>query len=532
MWTRLRRTALIFATIASLTIAPVRAQTLRVAVQQEPRTLNPVLSTQGIEDDAFNLIFDGLVRVDDAGALVPDLATRVPTLQNGDIARDGKTVTYHLVRTATWHDGAPVTSDDVKFTYEAIVAPRNDVVSRSPYDRFERVDTPDPYTVVVRLKTPYAPVIATSFTASGPGVIVPAHILRGVTDFNRNAFAMRPVGSGPFKVVMWKHGQDLSFAANRAYFRGSPKIARIVWRFYPNENTILALLRAHDVDLVDGLGVATYALLAGAPGLISELASSLEWEHLTFNTARGPLEDVLVRRALCEAMDVDEIYAKVYHRAGDRGVGFQHPRTPWYDSKLTSCRYDPDHARALLERAGWHAGPAGLRTRGGRPLEIVFSTVAGIVDREQAQVLLQSRWREVGVETHIKNYPPSLFFAPTSMGGIVSGGRFDVALSSYAFSNDPNRAMFDTSSRVAPLQENQAFWHDALVATLEDRGSRTFDPNERKRAYDRIQRIVAKELPYVTMRWSRSIAVHDRRLHGLRPAFGGSNYWNAREWTI
>ncbi len=504
---------------------------LRVAIQQEPATLNPVIGTLAVETDAVHLLFDGLFRRDDQGNLVPDLATRVPTLHNGDISRDRLTITYHLVRNASWSDGPPVTADDVKFTFEAIMDPRNNVVNRLPYDQFERVETPDPYTVVVRLKQPFAPATVTTFNVGIQGAIVPAHFLRGASDFNHHPFGSMPVGTGPYKLLSWHRGSDMTFEANPAYHRGAPKIARIVWRFTPNENSIIAGLRAHEIGLVDRLGVAPYAQLGHIPGMLPALGPSMFWEHLTFNTSSGPLKDARLRRALCEGFDMGEIYAKVVHGVGDLGVGLQHPKSPWYNRSLKPCKFDPAHARALLDQAGWRVGASGIRVKDGVPLQIAFSTVAGIIDREQTQVLLQSHWREIGVDTQLKTFPPSTFFAPAQAGGILATGKFDVALSAFLFgSTDPFRENFNMSSRIPPAGLNYAFWRNARVDALEIQGERVYDPAARKRIYDQIQEIEAAEVPYVTMRFWTSIAIHDARLHGLRPPPVGSTYWNVQDW--
>lgn len=520
--------------LATLCALPVHAaDTLRVALQQEPATLNPVLGTLAIETDADNLLFDGLFRNDERGDLIPDLATRVPTQQNGDISRDGLTITYHLVRNARWSDGQPVTSDDVKFTYEAIVNPNNNVVTREPYSAYQRVDAPDPYTVVVHLKQPDAPSAIASFTTFVQGAIVPAHVLRGAADFNHSPFGTTPVGSGPYRLVSWHHGSDMTFEANPTYFRGAPKIARIVWHFIPNENSIIAGLRSHDIDLVDKFGVTPYFQLGHVPGLIPSLGPLLAWEHLAFNTASGPLQDVRVRRALCEGMNMSEIYAKVIHGMGDLGVGLEHPRGQWYDRSLKPCPFDPAHAKALLDQAGWRAGADGMRSKDGVPLRIVYSTIAGVIDREQTQVILQSRWREIGVDTQLKNFPPSTFFAPAQAGGILYGGKFDVAQCAFFIrSTDPERADYDSIDRIPPLGINHAFWRNPRVGALEVQGARIYDPAARKKIYDQVQQIEADQVPYLTMRWWTDIAMHDVRLRGVHPPLDGSIYWNVQDWTF
>ncbi len=521
--------------VAFAPLARVAAQSmpLRVGVQQEPATLDPVIGARAIEIDAINLLFDGLFRKDDRGRMVPDLATRVPTRANGDISGDGRTITYHLVRAARWQDGQPVTSADVKFTYDAIMDPRNNVLTRIPYDRFAGVDTPDPYTFVVHLKRPYVPAVSLAFLTGIAGAIVPAHLLANSADLNRDPFSTAPVGSGPYRLVSWNHGSDMVFAANPAYFRGAPKIERIVWRFIPDENAITSALRAHDVDLVDRLGLSPYTQLGSVPGLLPALGYSYLWEHLAFNTASGPLTDLRVRRALCAGLDINEIYAKVDHGIGDLGVGLQQPRSTWYDRSLRQCAFDPARARALLDAAGWHAGPDGMRSKNGVPLQITFGTIAGIIDRAQTQVLLQSRWHDLGVDTVLKTYPPSTFFAPAQAGGIMYSGKLDITMCAFPIpTDDPVRDVYETSGALPPQGVNHAFWRNSRVDALEAEGVRTDDPAARARIYTELQRIEAAQIPYVTLRWWTTIAMHDVRLHGVRPPPLGSTFWNANEWTF
>ena len=125
---------------------------LRIALTQEPGTLNPVVGNLAIETDLMQFIYSGLTRFNERGEPVPDLATRVPTRANGDISADGRTITYHLVHNAKWHDGVPVTSADVAFTYSTFNNPKNNIASGEPYEVIDRLETPDPYTVRLKLK--------------------------------------------------------------------------------------------------------------------------------------------------------------------------------------------------------------------------------------------------------------------------------------------------------------------------------------------------------------------------------------------
>ena len=158
--------------------APANGGTLRVALWAEPTSLNPLLATNTAENFVASLAFDLLVTIDDKGNEVPDLAAVVPTPQNGGISKDGRTITYHLRRNVKWQDGAPFTSADVKFSWQAVMNPNNNVVERRGYDQVKSVDTPDPYTVVFHLKAPFAPFVDTVFGESDdPFRVVPKHIL-------------------------------------------------------------------------------------------------------------------------------------------------------------------------------------------------------------------------------------------------------------------------------------------------------------------------------------------------------------------
>jgi peptide/nickel transport system substrate-binding protein len=541
---RVRYLALVALWFGAATLGPARPgawaddasggrSELRVGVEQEPATLNPVIGTLLVETDVDNLVFDGLFRHDRSGNLIPDLATRVPTLQNGDISHDGRTITYHLVRNARWHDGAPVTSDDVKFTYEAIMDGRNNVVNRTGYEEIARIDTPNPYAVVVRLKRLWSPIVETIFADGIQGAIVPAHLLRGSRDFNRDAFNVAPVGSGPYRFVAWHHGSTLEFAANSTYFRGAPHIPRIVWNIIPDDNVLATNIRTGEVDLVNNLEPAPYTQLGTVPGFTPALGASLGWEHLTFNTATGPLADVRVRQALCQGFDVRDVFEKIVHGIGQLGPGLQNPSSPWFARGLKPCTFDPRAAGKLLDAAGWRAGPDGMRSKSGTPLQINFATVSGIVDRAQTQVVLQQQWKQIGVDTQVRTYLPSLFFAPAADGGIMLGGKFDVALSAYYLTSlDPTRAPFDTANQIPPAGLNAARWNNARVTELERNGTATFDHAARARIYDEIQHIIARELPYITMRWRGSVSMHTVHLSGIEPPLVGTPYWNVAGWTF
>ncbi|MDQ6944230.1 MAG: ABC transporter substrate-binding protein, partial [Candidatus Eremiobacteraeota bacterium] len=272
--------------------------TLRLTVVTEPRGFNPIYSTNQEDDYLASLCFDLLITQDGAGRLVPDLAAEVPTLRNGGIAADGKTIRYALRRGVRWHDGAPFTSADVAFTWRAVMDARNAVSNRNGYDRVERVDTPDPYTVVFHLKEPYAPFVRTVFAEADTTYrILPRHLLEREASLDRVDFNTHPVGTGPYKFVRWDRAQSVTYEANPGYFGGAPHIPKIVVRIIPDFATTAVELRTHHVDLgrVDPSG---FNLLRGAEGIEGELITANAFGAYLLNMARPPLDDVRVRRAV------------------------------------------------------------------------------------------------------------------------------------------------------------------------------------------------------------------------------------------
>ncbi|MDQ2818546.1 MAG: ABC transporter substrate-binding protein, partial [Candidatus Eremiobacteraeota bacterium] len=170
-----------------------QGRTLRVAIEQDVKTLNPLLASSTVDGFVQRLMFEPLVSADEHGRPVPILATAVPSASNGGISPDGLTITYHLRKGAKWSDGIAITSNDVKFSWKAILNPQNNVVSRHGYDGVAGIDTPNPQTVVVHLKRRFAPFVNTFFGESDqPYAIVPAHVLSKYADMNRVSFDEHP----------------------------------------------------------------------------------------------------------------------------------------------------------------------------------------------------------------------------------------------------------------------------------------------------------------------------------------------------
>lgn len=507
--------------------------TLRIAILGSPNTLDPILASNTTEAMLARLFSDLLVTVDRTGKReIPMLAAAVPTQRNGGISKDGLTVTYHLRRGVRWQDGVPFTSEDVKFSYEAIMNPANNVSSRSGFTVISRVDTPDPYTVVFHLKRRYAPFVNTVFGESdNPYTVVPAHLLRRLPNLNDAPYNAQPVGTGPFKVVRWVRGDRIELAANDDYFMGKPKIRRIVVRIVPDENTEIALLRSHEIDWMFEASQHVYAQVKAIRDVDVVLVSENAFDGLAVNTSRPALSDVRVRRAIAYALDKPRLLADF--TAGSAALGTEDlPAFMWaYEPHVRTYPYDPDRARALLDQAGWRAGPGGIRTRRGERLTLSLSYNTGNATRQALAIAVQAALRAVGIDASIKTYPATLLFAPYGMGGILARGDFDLDITGWIAGIDPNDADQFSCPALPPNGSNITRYCSPALDAAQQAALTNYDQRARKRAYSTIQRMLAEDVPEIFF-W------YPRLIHPINPDFKGfapnpvNEAWNAYQWEI
>ncbi len=215
--------------------------TLVVADRQEPRTLSPLL-IGGLSEDLQVLLFSCLLRSGPSGQLITDIAVRVPTIANGGVSPDGRTITYVLRSGLRWQDGVPLTAHDIVYTFGQIMNPRNLTGARVPYTDVDSLVALDDRTLRVKLKRVNAAFVRKFFAASFCWGILPRHVLHAYAELNDVPFDAMPVGSGPFRVERWSRGDRLVLVPNPRYFRGAPHL-RIVDRFIPDRSTIVTQLR-------------------------------------------------------------------------------------------------------------------------------------------------------------------------------------------------------------------------------------------------------------------------------------------------
>jgi peptide/nickel transport system substrate-binding protein len=485
----------------------------------DPDSLNPMLSNEADQLNFSHLYMSYLVENDDRGNAIGEIARQVPTLENGGISKDLRTVTYHLRRGVRWQDGAPLTAADVLFSYRQIVNPRNNVATRVGYDDVATIRAPDPYTVVVRLRRRFSPFVQYFLGPQGVGAIMPVHLLGRYADLNAAEYNRLPVGSGPFRIVRWRRGDSITLAANPLYWRGKPRLNRIVFRIIPDPSTRLEQLRTGEVDAYLDVDPQLLPQARTIPGVRTALTPVNDLHVLRFNMRDPLLRDVRTRRAIAMAIDRRRLVAAATHGSGVI-VGADQPRSGWaYDPDAAAIPYDPDAARRLL---------------GGRKLELTLAIAPQIINGSQLVAsIVQEDLRRIGIRSTIKQYPSGTFYGPAAEGGVLAAGRYQLAYDAWwVLGSDPDDSWNFGCGQLPPAGINYSFWCDARADAAMRDALATVDRGRRKADYAVVQREIVRELPVFTLWQVRIPNAYYAYVHGIAPAPSGSTFWNAWRWSI
>ncbi|MCE5287506.1 MAG: peptide ABC transporter substrate-binding protein [Pelosinus sp.] len=491
----------------------------------EPDTLNPLLSDLLPTAEVSSLIYSGLVTNNEKGEYLPDLAVDVPTMQNGGVSQDGCTITYRLRSGVTWHDGAPFSAEDVKFTWQTIMNSKVNILSRDGYDRIKAVDTPDPYTVVIKFKEYYAPYL-TLFTT-----ILPKHRLADSADINKDSFNRAPVGTGPFKLREWRMAESLILEANLGYFRGRPKLDQIIYKVIPDTNILLSQLKVGEVDIANGFPLNLLEQVKSIHGVTTLIAPTMVWEHLDFNLDNAIFQDVQVRQAISLGIDRQAIINSNLKGAASIAVGDQSPLSWAYNPALTLPARDVNAAKDLLVQAGWQQGAGGIFVKDGQKLAFSLVYPAGNPVRDNVAQTIVQELKEIGAAVEVRPLEAQTFF-----GDILKSRRFEAAMFAWVSGIEPDNASFWNSKSIpghGKDGQNYPGWRNPEVDKLTLQGASTVDIEARKACYFRIQELIAQECPIIPLYFRADIdAVKDNVVNYKPNPTPAGSFWNAWQWCL
>jgi peptide/nickel transport system substrate-binding protein len=505
---------------------------LIIGVRSEPPTLNPLLLSGEDSSTIGPLLFSYLLTVDPHGALIPDVATRVPSTANGDISSDGRTIVYHLRHDVRWQDGQPLTAADVVYTYDAIENPKINVPSRSEgYNIVTSVRAVDRYTVRVTLRRRDAPILRSFLAPDQNYPILPQHILAVESDINHGTFNTAPIGSGPYKFDRWVHGDYLRYTSNPLYFRGRPRIGVIEMKIEPNFQGMITQLMTREINAAFIPTAYFPRQVRQMPGLSQSISTGGGAALLLFNLQAPAVNDVRVRRAISEAVDFPRVVreatlgAESFDGAGRGFYGWP------FDPQIAPPRYDVADARKLLAAAGWRLGADGKRRRYGVPLTLSYVYGTDSAQGANVGLLIQSDLRRVGIDLMLRPYQVDLYVAPASAGGPLFGGKFQLALLDVEMPTDPAMDWLFDCDQFPPNGFNLSRFCDATTNAANAASIATYDSAARARDSVIVQQRVATELPLIPLWEHRLVAVYEPSLHGIDPS-PVSPLWNVGTWSL
>lgn len=471
-----------------------------------PSTLNPLLARTQAEQDLARLLFRGLTRVDGSGTAQPDLAA------SWSVSDDGLTYTFTLRDDARWHDGEPVTAQDVRFTVGLVQDP--EFPGDEALARFWRgvvVSVPSDDTVVFQLLEPFA-----AFPTYAALPIVPKHLLGGVLarDLADDPFASQPVGTGPFRFDNRQDdGQvvEITLRAYEDFPGGRPYLDQVVFRYYEDVERLLEALRDGSVQ---GTGAVPAEQLL-RPGVLPKgaivYASPMPGYTALFFNMRDPLfASADVRRAIDLALDRERIVKGPLDGRAEVGFG-PIPVTSWAYGP-PGLVHDPQAAKDLLEAAGWtDADGDGVRERGASRLS--FSLLVNDDDPERVAVAQEivGQLQRIGVQAVVQPMPA------TEVSGALASRQFSAAIFGWHSATGDPDCYHLWHSAFADEGLNFTGWRNREVDTLLTEARQTPEQDKRRELYARFQAVFADQVPAIPLYYPRYYFAVDADVHGVEP---------------
>lgn len=508
-----------------VTGAPRRGGTIVTGWTAEPLGVNELLVTAtNVQQEMLYQLFPRLLREQ------PDFELHPPTFapalaRSYEWSADHKTLTFHLREDARWSDGAPVTADDVRWTWQAQVNP--DIAWESSYMKEEiaDVDAVDAHTARVRFKRVYAK----QLLDVNEGGILPHHAW-GQIPFARwrqsgDWFKQHLVVSGPFTIGSWTPQQEVVLVRNPRYYDPDrPRLDRVVMRIIPDQASILTQLDSGELDFTPTISPGDARHVTGNPRLRLLSFPYRSWIGVAWNGARPPFSDPDVRRALGMALDRRAIVETVWGRFARLSESPILSAIWAYDRALQPLPHDPAAARRILEAKGFAAGPDGTLRRGGKPFAFELTSNAGNQQRADALVMIQEQLRRIGVRAA----PRQVDF--NSLTKEIKTGDFEASVVGSSMDTSLDLTSFFHSRAIA-LGTNITRYSNPEVDRLIDHAMSLPDIALARADLDRIQEILHRDQPYTYLWESQRISALNRRLHGVEPSMLFS-FYSLKDWWV
>ncbi len=425
-------------------------------------------------------------------------------------------VVFHLRPGVKFHDGHLFDAHDVKFTFEAIMNPKNLSPRIADYEPVKQVEVLDPLTVRIVYKRLYSPALGTW----GMGIL-PEHLLndealkkeavslgKGPEEFSmrQSSFNRHPTGCGPFVFREWKSDQYIILDCFENYWEGPPNYNRYVYRIVPD---LLTQEMEFYAGTIDSYNVQPHQVerLSNDPTYQNFSGPSFGYTYIGYNMRREPFDDSRVRRALSMAIDVDKIIDYVLYGQGERITGPFVKQTDFYDHSIKPTLYDPEAALRLLADAGWGRNKEGWLEKDGKRFQFTLITNSGNDLRKAVLAIAQNAWKQIGIDVRTDLLEWSVFIQER-----VDKGDFDALILGWVMGIEPDLYQIWHSSQAHPHQLNFVAFKNTEADDLIVKIRQEYDHERQVAHCHRLHEIIAREQAYTFLYVAKWTAVLDKRI--------------------
>ncbi len=510
---------------------PVKGGVWTDDLYEEPDSLLPYASSETFSNMVDQSLYAPLFVGNSNGAIMPGVATVIPTVANGGISADLKTWTFHMRSGLKWSDGQPYDARDVDFSWRLWTNPKFPAYSTVGINLITSADvSPDNLSITFHLKQAFSPFL--SVWTDGLQAPLPAHHFQGVAPDKvvTSPDNLNPsVTSGPFMMKESKPGDHYTVVRNPNYYlasQGLPYLDSVVFRIVPNQDTILKDLQAGTIDSAWFLDVTKSIAYQSLPNYkLSFNPNAANFEAMYFNFHNKILgQHPEVRQAMAMAIDHQALIdtarrGQAVPLCTDHGQSYK----PGYQANAPCPKFDPAAANALLDQNGWVKGADGVRTKAGMRLEFEYSTTANNLWRADDELILQAEFSAIGVKIDIENYPASTFFGPFLGGGNPSpptgavAGRDDIFEFEDNYTYDGDDSALFACNQFPPNGLNYNFYCNPALDKLFVQQHSTADFNARQQVFDQEHQVYLTQFPFVTLYSPTDISMHKLTVHNYNP---------------
>ena len=519
--------ALLFLIIAVLffidiTFASVKqadhGDTFVTAGISDARTLIPILASDSVSSTIVSMIYSGLLKYDKDLNLIGDLAHKWEVLDKG------KRIIFYLRDDVKWHDGKSFSAKDVKFTYQRIIDPDIPTPYKSNFNNVKEFKIIDDYTIEIIYDEAFAPALS-NWTMP----IMSKSFLEN-KNLMQPEFSRKAIGSGPFKFKRWISDERIDLLANKDYYLDGPYIDRYIYKIISDPATIFLELQVEDIDLAP-LSPLQYTKLATTKHFKNkfdkyEYPGSI-YVYMGYNLNRDIFKDKRVRQALNYAVDKQEIIDGILLGKGKVSTGPFSPKSWAYNNEVKPIIYDKQKALNLFKKAGWADSDSdGFLDKDGKIFEFTIITNHGNDKRINTAQIIQQRLKDIGIKVHIRVYEWGLFISE-----FITKHDFDALILGWNTPEEPDCYDIWHSSKTKQGEFNFISYKNPVIDDLLLKGRREFDQNKRKQIYNKIQKILYEDQPYMFLYVPDALVAVNKRFEDVTVAAAGIMH-NFTEWYV